>query len=233
MVESWQVTVGTQSGPARFAGVSRIRFHGPEVGVVFALSIGFPSVVWGQWHGEMPTVVGAVWFSRGVGYAPRSAYVYANGRVVVAVRERGSSRENEKAYEGQGGKEIGEGRINPGGKRRRISQRDLSPCVCLCVCSLSSGNDRAPARERGISPSLRAGARSYVHPRIYTRAASGYIATPERGLGGKEKERDAERYRERERDRERTRRRSRDALLRSEKETQTESESPGFDPTRR
>lgn len=46
-------------------GVSRIRFHGPEVGVVFALSIGFPSVVWGQWHGEMPTVAGAVWFSRG------------------------------------------------------------------------------------------------------------------------------------------------------------------------
>lgn len=57
-------------------GVSRIRFHGPEVGVVFALSIGFPSVVWGQWHGEMPTVGVAVWFSRGVGYAPRDSYVY-------------------------------------------------------------------------------------------------------------------------------------------------------------
>jgi hypothetical protein len=26
-------------------GVSRIRFHGPEVSAVFALSIGFPSVV--------------------------------------------------------------------------------------------------------------------------------------------------------------------------------------------
>lgn len=62
-------------------GVSRIHFHRPEVGVVFALTIGFPSVVWGQWHGEMPTVGVAVWFSRGIGYAPRVAYVYTRAGV--------------------------------------------------------------------------------------------------------------------------------------------------------
>lgn len=36
---------GEQAVLRDLLGVSRIRFHGPEVGVVFALSIGFPSVV--------------------------------------------------------------------------------------------------------------------------------------------------------------------------------------------
>lgn len=172
-------------------GVSRIRFHGPEVGVVFALSIGFPSVVWGQWHGEMPTVDVAVWFSQGGRLRP--AYrvrIYASERVVVRTR-RDKKEGREK-----------EGWINPGGKRRRISQRDLSPSlrVCLCVRSLSSGNDRASAsvRERGISPSLYVGerVRTYTRAYIYARSFELCSSPSERGKERKSERAEEERGRE-------------------------------------
>lgn len=48
-------------------------FHGPEVGIVFALSIGFPSVVGANGTTNADCRCRDA-DSRGVGYAPRSTY---------------------------------------------------------------------------------------------------------------------------------------------------------------
>lgn len=70
-------------------------FHGPEVGVVFALSIGFPSVVGANGTTNADCRCRDA-DSRGVGYAPRSTYTSnetsreRNGGTLETERESGS-----------------------------------------------------------------------------------------------------------------------------------------------
>lgn len=121
----------------------------------------------------------------------RGCVVFQRGRLRPASRVRTRSRGVVVTRRERGW--IGEGRINPGGKRRRISQRDLSPRAPLSVCPFSFLRQRPRERERGISPSLYTGARSYVHPRAYIRGFELCSYTPERGTSGIERQGESER----------------------------------------
>lgn len=183
-------------------------FHGPEVGIVFALSIGFPSVVGANGTTNADCRCRDA-DSRGVGYAPRSIYT-----------------SNETAVERNGGKEEAGGSVLLRNRQRQAKERTRFPIPSISVpLPFPPTRSVFPSvwRERG-SFSLSESLAVCTSLDVYGRLCSG-----ERSRGNwKEREDGGQARRALRGGGEwrcgRGRKRARAALLRSEKETQIEPE---------